>query len=115
MKHLFVAALDESRRALLGSLERADPAAVVDGEWSTKDTLAHLAACDLAVLTALRQARRGGPPTWPWDEWPDPNRWNGHEVERRRSASFAEVRRELDEGRAALLAELAGWPADAEP
>lgn len=58
-----LAALDEGRERLDAALEGLTPdqmlAPGAAGEWSVKDILAHITACEVYLLTSLFKAQRG--------------------------------------------------------
>ena len=113
-KSSFLADLRAARGELEALLARYDDAvlnaAPVPGlAWSAKEVLAHLIGYDLAVLKAIADVRAAGRWTWPWSA-PKFDEWNESQVGPRRARPYADVRRELDESRRRLLAELETWP-----
>ena len=118
MKEEFIDKARSARQALLASLDGIDEAALtsvrVCGTWTARDVLAHVAASDLDILDALRQARAGEKVTWPWDD-SDVDTWNEVGVVHRRQWPMPQILAELTDTHARLLAELESWPADAGP
>ena len=110
----FLDGIRSARAELADVLARHDAptlsTAVVPGiDWTAKDVLAHLIGYDLAVLKAIADVRAAGAWTWPWTA-PNFDPWNESQVGPRRAIGYSAVRRELDESRGRLLAELERWP-----
>ncbi len=62
-----LAALDEDHQQMISAISGLSPAAMVEpgvnGEWSIKDTLAHICAWEAELIKLLWQAREGKKPT----------------------------------------------------
>jgi hypothetical protein len=72
-KTQLLAALEDARAQLDEVLAELDPAALetpgVAGDWSVKDVLAHLTACEVELLTDLGLTERGQKPKrTAWDD-----------------------------------------------
>jgi uncharacterized protein (TIGR03083 family) len=115
----FVGAVRREQEAVLAAIaglsEDSLTTVPICGTWTAKDVLGHLAASDATVLGAVQLAHRGEPVRWAWDGYADFDRWNAEEAARRQDWPLARVLAELQETQAALLAELASWPAGAGP
>src|SRR5262249_23708043 len=105
VKEEFIDKARSARQALLASLDGIEEAALtsvrVCGTWTARDVLAHVAASDLDILDALRQARAGEKVTWPWDE-SDVETWNEVGVAQRREWPMARILAELRDSHARL-------------
>jgi len=78
----------------LGEADLSEPS--LDGGWSVKDVLAHIAVWERRLLTALEAAARGDVPVWPEVGYTfrDTDRLNARDFEANRGRSLEDVRRE---------------------
>jgi hypothetical protein len=109
-KDELVAAAEESWRRLDRSVEGLDEAAMqepgVVGDWSVKDTLGHVTACDHLVMEYLERRRRGEPQ--PAHDWASVDEYNAREAAVRQGWPSAQIVEEAAEIRGRLRALLAG-------
>jgi hypothetical protein len=109
-KDELVAAAEESWCRLDRSAEGLDEAAMqepgVVGEWSVKDTLGHVTACDQLVVEYLERRRRGEPQ--PACDCASVDEYNAREAAVRQGWPSAQIVAEAAEIRGRLRALLAG-------
>ena len=95
-------------RATVAGLEDAAKTAVMQGRWSVKDILAHMAGWHREMTPALDRLARGERAVPGGTNYSDLDAWNARFVEARRGMPPAQVEAELEESfaafRAALLA-----------
>ncbi|HZS92734.1 MAG TPA: DinB family protein [Chloroflexota bacterium] len=95
-KDELVAVVEASWRHLDSSVEGLDETAMLEpgvvGDWSIKDTLGHVTACDGLVVLYLERRRRGEPQ--PEGDGDSVDEYNAREATRRRGWSLAHI---LDE------------------
>jgi uncharacterized damage-inducible protein DinB len=119
MKELFLGAMATARASLVEALVDLDEAALtgvaIEGDWTAKDIVGHIAAYDESVLDAARKAHHGEAPVWGWDTAASMDAWNAAEVEKRRGLSLDQALAEFHAVRVALLAELTSWSAEIGP
>jgi hypothetical protein len=105
-----ITVVEASWRRLDSSVEGLDEAALLQpgvvGEWSIKDILGHVTACDQLVVQYLERRRRGEPP--PARDWTSVDEYNAREAAARQGWSPARILDEAAEVRDRLRALLAG-------
>lgn len=87
--------------ALAGLTEQQMTVGAVEGVWTIKDILGHIASWERAVLEPLRCYAAGGP--YEAEPIPQFDPWNLAEADRKRAMPLAAVRDELEAVRAALI------------
>jgi uncharacterized protein (TIGR03083 family) len=105
IKREFLEKLNRERAKVLNAVEglsdeqmSREPA---DGKWSIKDILGHITAWEAEAVRAFEQKARGERPTIM--SITDIEAWNQVEAGKRKGASVAEIRNELNETRNRLL------------
>jgi hypothetical protein len=109
-KEELLAAVEASWCRLDGSVEGLDETAMlapgVVGDWSIKDTLGHVTACDELVMQYLERWRRGEPQ--PNSDWSTVDEYNALQAARRQGWSLAQILDEATDIRGRLRTLLAG-------
>ena len=82
----------------------------VMGDWSVKDSLAHVTTWEEEALKYLPLVLQGRKPPRYKDMYGGIDAFNAQMAERKRSLSLADVLRQLDETHARLIAYIAGAP-----
>jgi hypothetical protein len=102
--------VEASWRRLDSCVEGLDEAALLQpgvvGEWSIKDILGHVTACDQLVVQYLERRRRGELPSA--HDWPSVDEYNAREAAARQGWPPAQIVDEAVEVRGRLRALLAG-------
>lgn len=97
--------LDDARQELMASLEgltEEQMAAPLDGGWSVKDILAHVAMWDEMELLDMRRIARGDRPVLDSFDHPIIDEWNRVQFVLRKDFSLKQVLSELLETRQAI-------------
>ncbi|HEY3065699.1 MAG TPA: DinB family protein [Methylomirabilota bacterium] len=107
--------MESSRRATLTLVARLPEAEILrprtQGEWSVKDVLAHLLACDEETVRRFRLLARGHPERIYWFEsMADADRFNAASVARRRRVGLRALLRRMARVRADLVARFRRLP-----
>ncbi len=101
--------LDTARQFLLESVEGLTEAEMttqpVDNDWTVKDILAHIAAWDAEVASAIHALATEKSPRFGYhiDPKDDFREWNAQQVEKRHGLNPAQVMAEVSESRQKLL------------
>lgn len=103
----------ELNEALSGLTEDQITNDIVLGEWTIKDTLAHLGAWENEAALSVERAARGEAVGPLINEGVD--EWNERRVAERRRLPLVDVMQEFNDARDRLLAALEVWPEDSVP
>ncbi len=98
-------------QAALGGLDDAAQTVVMQGTWTVKDILAHLAGWHREMTPALERLARGEKAIPEGTDYRDVDAWNARFVEARRGMAPAQAAAELEASFAAFRAALLAVPA----
>jgi len=107
--------LDANRKLLTDAIDGLSPAQMVvpiDGDWSVKDILTHIASWDELILPDLRRLTRARVPTLASNPDEATDKWNDLLMAFRRNLPLDQVIEELTETRAEVLAVLGEMSSD---
>lgn len=98
--------LEANRKLLTGAIDRLSAAQMtvaIDGDWSVKDILTHVASWDELILPDLRRLQLGRTPTLASNPEEATDKWNDLMMAFRRNLPLDQVLAELAETRAAFI------------
>ena len=101
--------LDANRKLLIDAVDGLSPEQMIvaiDGDWSVKDILTHVASWDELILPDLRRLRRGRVPTLASNPDEATDKWNDLLMAFRRNLPLDQVIAEFAETRAEVIAVL---------
>ncbi len=91
-------------------LDDAHLTTVMQGRWSVKDILAHMAGWHREMVPAFERLARGEKAIPAGVDYTDPDPWNARFVEGRRAMTPAQVKADLEDSFAAFRQALLGVP-----